>query len=465
MSKGNIVTFYSYKGGIGRTFALANVGVVLSLWGYKVLCVDWDLEAPGLDSYFKGWMDDSKNPGLTELIHNFKSAKGRKRLDWRSHLTALEISSKTPPFHLIMAGVQDETYIDRVQQLDWEALYEKKNLGASIETMRDEWKDSYDFILVDSRTGITDIGGICTVQLPDILVGMFTANAQSLNGVKYVLKRAQVHHNNYPYSRVNLKALPIASRFNEEVQFAFAQEWIQKFADNMQPFYADWLPESISAATLVKHTTIKSRPYWSFGERLPVIESGTINPADIGYTFENLAALLAHKLTGADRFIKNRKAYIRDVAKNSISKPTDLSIDFKNVDRLVKDNEIVLAVALAKIYLDAHDYDTAIKVLQYILSRMSGTERDYYIPLGNLGYAFNYNGDYKAANETLNKVRKYKRGKFFFPWHAVALAYSYFKLGDKGEYRKWLKQAKENPMYRGKIQEFKKLYPEIKADI
>jgi len=34
MNKGTIVTFYSYKGGVGRTFALANIGALLSLWGY-----------------------------------------------------------------------------------------------------------------------------------------------------------------------------------------------------------------------------------------------------------------------------------------------------------------------------------------------------------------------------------------------------------------------------------------------
>ena len=44
---GSIVTFYSYKGGVGRTFVLANTAVRLAQWGYHVLCIDWDLDAPG----------------------------------------------------------------------------------------------------------------------------------------------------------------------------------------------------------------------------------------------------------------------------------------------------------------------------------------------------------------------------------------------------------------------------------
>ena len=50
---GTVVTFYSFKGGVGRSMALANVAVLLARTGKKVLCVDWDLEAPGLDRYFR----------------------------------------------------------------------------------------------------------------------------------------------------------------------------------------------------------------------------------------------------------------------------------------------------------------------------------------------------------------------------------------------------------------------------
>jgi hypothetical protein len=51
-----IVTFYSYKGGVGRTLALSNVAVLLAKQGKKVLVMDWDIEAPGLDRYFKDYL-------------------------------------------------------------------------------------------------------------------------------------------------------------------------------------------------------------------------------------------------------------------------------------------------------------------------------------------------------------------------------------------------------------------------
>jgi len=44
-----VVTFYSYKGGVGRSMALANVAALLARWGRRVLIIDWDLEAPGIE--------------------------------------------------------------------------------------------------------------------------------------------------------------------------------------------------------------------------------------------------------------------------------------------------------------------------------------------------------------------------------------------------------------------------------
>src|SRR6201995_3331942 len=49
---GTIVTFYSYKGGTGRTMALANVAWILASAGKRVLAADWDLESPGLHRFF-----------------------------------------------------------------------------------------------------------------------------------------------------------------------------------------------------------------------------------------------------------------------------------------------------------------------------------------------------------------------------------------------------------------------------
>jgi hypothetical protein len=54
------------------------------------------------------------------------------------------------------------------------------------------------------------------------------------------------------------------------------------------------------------------------------------------------------------------------------------------------------------------------------------------------------------------------RGKTFFAWHTLALAYAYFKKGDEDEFRKWLEKSKTKPEYHDNVDWFQELYPEIK---
>jgi Mrp family chromosome partitioning ATPase len=62
-----IVTFYSYKGGVGRSMALANIALLLARRNLRVLTVDWDLEAPGLERYFSYFDVKPGGPGLLRL--------------------------------------------------------------------------------------------------------------------------------------------------------------------------------------------------------------------------------------------------------------------------------------------------------------------------------------------------------------------------------------------------------------
>src|ERR1044071_2052236 len=49
-----VITFYSYSGGVGTSMVLADTAVLLTRWGYRTLMVDWDLEKPGLERFLDG---------------------------------------------------------------------------------------------------------------------------------------------------------------------------------------------------------------------------------------------------------------------------------------------------------------------------------------------------------------------------------------------------------------------------
>ena len=72
--EGRIITFYSYKGGTGRTMALANTAWILAASGKRVLAVDWDLEAPGLHRFFHPFLDPNvigATTGVIDLITDY----------------------------------------------------------------------------------------------------------------------------------------------------------------------------------------------------------------------------------------------------------------------------------------------------------------------------------------------------------------------------------------------------------
>jgi hypothetical protein len=79
-------------------------------------------------------------------------------------------------------------------------------------------------VLIDSRTGITDSGGVCTIQLPDILALVFTTNEQSVDGVIKVASRAQAARQTLAYDRMPLLVFPLLSRFEGRTEFQEATE-------------------------------------------------------------------------------------------------------------------------------------------------------------------------------------------------------------------------------------------------
>ncbi len=316
MNEGTIFTFYSYKGGVGRTFALANIGALLSLWGYKTLCVDWDLEAPGLHLYFQQWINGGERRGLIEMIQDHAEGKNPH---WRDYVTKVNVPDAKQPLLLMSAGLQDTSYVQRMQELNWANLYENFNLGNFLEEMREDWKESLDVVLIDSRTGITDIGGICTVQFPDVLVLLFTANNQSLYGSIDVVERARRARAHLPVDRAKILVLPIVARFEGRVEVELAASWLKTFEKELGSFYTEWSHRDTTIPDLLNFTRIPYIPYWSFGEKLPVIEKGTKDPDDIGFPLETLAALVAQHLCYSEILVRNRDTFVTTAKQEPIS--------------------------------------------------------------------------------------------------------------------------------------------------
>ncbi|MEU6372733.1 hypothetical protein [Streptomyces sp. NPDC046909] len=309
MEPGQIVTFYSYKGGVGRSFALANTAVVLARWGYRVLCVDWDLEAPGLGHYFEEHIAESRS-GLLEMIEEARESPFQGRSAALGHLTTVTLPEGAR-LDLITAGKKDDpTYVSRLQGLDWQTLYTQHRFGRTLEAWREEWMERYDLVLVDSRTGVTDSGGICTVQIPDVLVFVFTANEQNVSGVLEVVEMARKERDKLQYDRPGLLTVPLLSRFDAQPEYERGETWRRKLAERMEPRLRDWAPRGGAADELLQRVTVPYFPVWSFGEPLPALTESHRNSAQVTYSISSLAALLARRLEDVGLLIENRDSYV-----------------------------------------------------------------------------------------------------------------------------------------------------------
>lgn len=291
--------------------ALANVAVLLSGWGFKTLMIDWDLEAPGLENFFREYTDV---PGIADkngiLEYLGAAQKNGKKLDWRDFVTAIKTPLSKEPIHLMPAGKRDAEYFKRLREFDISKFYEEHNGGKIIENLRNELKSEYDFILVDSRTGVTDVGGICTIQMPDMLVLLFTPTEQGLNGIKFIADSARKGQQNLPNARKRLQVLPIPTRIDSNTEFKISQEWTERFARELASYYEDWLPKGVSPIKFIEIAKLPYVPYFSYGEKLPVIEQGMGDTGGLGYAFENLAALIANGLEDSLQFMDDRDGYV-----------------------------------------------------------------------------------------------------------------------------------------------------------
>lgn len=299
---GTVITFYSYKGGVGRSFALANIAVLLARWGHRVLCVDWDLEAPGLHAYFRPMMDADPAGGVIDLVDDFRAGRRLPR-DHRTRLTG------EGTLDLIAAGRDDADYVDRVQRIDWESLY-ADGFGDYLERCRELWTADYDFVLLDSRTGVSDIGGICTAHLPDRLVVLFTANTQSMRGAVEIARRANAARDRLPLDRAQLTVLPVLSRFDSREEYDRSEQWRRACLTETEELFGNWLGDGVPADALSRHLTLPYVSYWSFGEQLPVRSESNPAADQISFALETVAAVLAHDFDRSSLLVDNRDAYV-----------------------------------------------------------------------------------------------------------------------------------------------------------
>ena len=154
--------------------------------GKKILIVDFDLEAPGIPT-FSLTAPKVEVRGLVEYITEFRQS-GRSP-DVRNFVYSAHTFESGGQLFVMPAGRHDGSYSQRLNAIDWHKLYDEEDGYLFFEDLKRQWAINVgvDYVLIDSRTGHSDVEGICTRQLPDAVCLLFFPNEQNLQGLKRVV--------------------------------------------------------------------------------------------------------------------------------------------------------------------------------------------------------------------------------------------------------------------------------------
>lgn len=196
-----VYTFYSYKGGLGRSLLLANMAHTLCECSKRVFAIDLDFEAPGLRYKFPTDAARRSKKGALDFIVSVQNGRTNDgRLSDPGPLSDyVETFEYQPRLFLMPAGsVMPADYVRQLVNLDGKRLFESPDspgfdaFALLLHKIRTEYEP--DFLLVDARTGITQLGTFAVKLLADAAVCLFSCSDESYQGA--LLQMTAIAHAN-----------------------------------------------------------------------------------------------------------------------------------------------------------------------------------------------------------------------------------------------------------------------------
>lgn len=186
-----IVVFYSFKGGAGRSTALAATALNLTAAGERVAVLDADLDAPGVGNLLAGYDGAVAPYGLADYLLEQRvagDAIGIVTDDYR-HRYAPDDASATGEVIVFPAGSFDPLYLHKLARIDYGEPEAGKPHPFVVLLRRLRADLSPTWILIDARAGLGDVSGFLTGGLCHFHVLLGTLADSSWNGLKLILER------------------------------------------------------------------------------------------------------------------------------------------------------------------------------------------------------------------------------------------------------------------------------------
>lgn len=273
--------------------------------GEPVLMIDWSLEAPSLHHFFA--LDDpatDDKPGLIDLFTDIEGLIGDQVIPEADGLALLDsldldkyvVPAVQPNLFLLKAGRFDGNYFPVVNGFGWQTIDQKAPW--LFQALAERWRSRYRFVVIDSRAGVNDMSGLCTMMLPDTLVAMFTANRASIEGASDIVRFAAEYRGERP-GALALRVCPVPSRI-EFTEGALRDYWRGGSGGfgGFQPEFEGLLAEMSGSSEVnldqyFSEVQIPYVPRFSYGERVAVLIEEGNHPSAMYRAYRALAARIA----------------------------------------------------------------------------------------------------------------------------------------------------------------------------
>lgn len=230
-----IITFYSFKGGVGRTTALAAFAIQRARAGERVAVVDLDLDAPGA-----GVLLASDERGTTAPwgAIDYLLEESLLAPDMRDYYHACRRESVTRKGEIVVvpAGTLSPNtgYLNKLARIDFEPTIEgqvKHPIHRLVRQVRESLQPQW--VLLDARAGLSEPAGLLLGGLAHLHVLFGTSSEQSWQGIRIILERmgaSRVRENQHQLECLLVHAMvPEDIQVGMQAKAAFAARAMEEF--------------------------------------------------------------------------------------------------------------------------------------------------------------------------------------------------------------------------------------------
>lgn len=184
-----IVVFYSFKGGVGRSTALASVAIQRARKGERVVAIDADLDAPGLGNLLSGSDGTMARWGVVDYL--LERPHSEVDLTDYYHVCRREPVTGSGEIFVFPSGRVDSDYLGKLARLDLEPKEGSQKSARPLDQLLLEIRASLEphWILIDSRAGLAEPAGMLLGGLAHLHVLFGTFSEQSWAGLRLVIER------------------------------------------------------------------------------------------------------------------------------------------------------------------------------------------------------------------------------------------------------------------------------------